>query len=589
MKNAVKVKMVGWYNPIQLLRTASEVLISTIFGKHADRRLIEALTDSSDLNQKLYYDFSNENKKEMWFDYISDVGDGFDSTYTMAYYLARPQLSFPLLDNDQITYSTNQGDILIFGGDEVYPTASMKTYNERLIKPYKAAYARKDSVVPSIFAIPGNHDWYDSLVAFSRIFCEGRKFFGSKSLQNRSYFALKLINGWWLFGTDMQLGSALDTPQIGYFTEVMKKLAPDDRIILCNAEPHWLYSTLYKNDPAFDNRNMGFFEGHVLQNRVAVYIAGDRHYYRRHEDPKTGKQKITAGGGGAFLHPTHNENVARIGNRDLYDLRASFPDSKTSEKLGWRNLLFPLINPWFGIITAVLYLLTARAFLSDLGKFGLSDIFQALGVIVHDALVQPISLYWGLAIFVGFLVFTDTYSRWYRLIAGPLHGITHLTAVFLISWAASYFVSSGRGLDFASNAQLLTTALLILIGGYVIGSLIMGVYLFVSLNFFGRHHNEAFSSLKIADYKNFLRLKIEENGDLIIYPIGVRRVAGKWRDNSDLRSDSRIVPDDPRATIPELIEEPITIAMSNNNLRNDKSWDSNSNTIAFDGRIKSLE
>jgi hypothetical protein len=52
-------------------------------------------------------------------------------------------------------------------------------------------------------------------------------------LQNRSYFALKLINGWWLFGTDMQLGSALDTPQIEYFTEVMKKLALDDRIILC--------------------------------------------------------------------------------------------------------------------------------------------------------------------------------------------------------------------------------------------------------------------------------------------------------------------------------------------------------------------
>lgn len=64
----------------------------------------------------------------------------------------------------------------------------------------------------------------------------------------------------------MQLGSALDTPQIEYFTEVMKKLVLDDRIFLCNAEPHWLYSTLYKNDSAFDNRNMGFFEGHVLQN-----------------------------------------------------------------------------------------------------------------------------------------------------------------------------------------------------------------------------------------------------------------------------------------------------------------------------------
>lgn len=149
----------------------------------------------------------------------------------------------------------------------------------------------------------------------------------------------------------MQIGSALDTPQIDFFARVMKKLEPDDRIILCNAEPHWLYTKLYKNDPAFDNRNMGYFEGHILQNRVAVYIAGDRHYYRRHENPKTGRQKIKAGGGGAFLPPTHYENVEQIGKRDKYDLRESFPDTKTSRKLGWFNLLFPLYNPWFGVVT----------------------------------------------------------------------------------------------------------------------------------------------------------------------------------------------------------------------------------------------
>lgn len=588
MKTLKKAKMVGWYDPIQLLRTASEVLISTIFGKHADRRLIEALTDAGDLNEKLYYDFSNESKKEMWFDYISDVGDGFDSTYTMAYHLAQPQLNLPLPNNNQISHSTKQGEILIFGGDEVYPTASMDDYNERLIKPYKTAYSRKDSVVPLIFAIPGNHDWYDSLVSFSRIFCEGRKFFGSRTMQNRSYFALKLIKGWWLFGTDMQLGSSLDTPQIEYFTTVMKKLEPNDQIILCNAEPHWLYSSLYKKDPAFNNRNMGFFEGHVLQNRVAVYIAGDRHYYRRHEDPKTGRQKITAGGGGAFLHPTHKENVERIGKRDVYDLKASFPDVPTSRKLGWLNLLFPFFNPWFGIVTGILYLLTARAFLSDLGGFGLSDIFQALGTVIHDALVQPVSLYWILAIFIGFLVFTDTYSKLYRFIAGPLHGIAHLVAVFLISWGTSYFLSSGRGLNFDSNNQLLLAGLLIFVGGYFIGSLIMGIYLLISLNFFGRHHNEAFSSLKIADYKNFLRLKIEENGNLVIYPVGVRKVVRKWKDNSDLKANPRVVSDDPRATAPELIEEPIVINKISAHLRKAEIREKGNEHNLSDLRIKAL-
>ncbi len=562
MKTLKKAKMVGWYDPRQLVHTAFEVFISTVLGHHADRRILEALSDAGDLREKFYYDFSVENKNDQWIDYISDVGDGFDSTYTMAYHLARPQLDVATSAGDQNLYSTKQGEILIFGGDEVYPTASMKAYNERLIQPYKTAFSRKDSLKPSIFAVPGNHDWYDSLISFSRVFCEGLKFFGTRTMQNRSYFALKLIKGWWLFGTDMQLGSSLDKPQIEYFSKVMEKLQPADRIILCNAEPHWLYSTLYKDDPNFDNRNMGYFEGHILQNKVAVYIAGDRHYYRRHENPKTGRQKITAGGGGAFLHPTHKENVEQIGRRDKYILKASFPDAQTSRKLCRLNMLFPFYNPWFGILTGILYLLTARAFLSDIGGYELSEISQAIGSVLHDTLVQPASVYWVLAIFTGFLVFTDTYSKIYRFIAGPIHGVVHLLAVFFISWGVTFILSGGQGINFNSNSQLLFSGFLIFISGWIISSFIMGIYLFISLNIFGRHHNEAFSSLKIADYKNFIRIQIDENGDLIIYPIGIQKIVRKWKNNSKLNQAPRIIPDDHRATEPELIESPIILKKS---------------------------
>ncbi len=40
----------------------------------------------------------------------------------------------------------------------------------------------------------------------------------------------------------------------------------------------------------------------------------------------------------------------------------------------------------------------------------------------------------------------------------------------------------------------------------------MGLYLLLSLNLFGRHGNEAFSSLGVEDWKNFLRLHINEKG-----------------------------------------------------------------------------
>ena len=52
----------------------------------------------------------------------------------------------------------------------------------------------------------------------------------------------------------------------------------------------------------------------------------------------------------------------------------------------------------------------------------------------------------------------------------------------------------------------------------------MGLYLFISLHFFGRHDNEAFSALKIEDYKSFLRLHIDKNGELTIYPIKIEKV-----------------------------------------------------------------
>ena len=60
--------------------------------------------------------------------------------------------------------------MLLFGGDEVYPYPSRKAYEQGTEKPYATAIAGR-AERPDVFAVPGNHDWYDSLVAFSRTFC----------------------------------------------------------------------------------------------------------------------------------------------------------------------------------------------------------------------------------------------------------------------------------------------------------------------------------------------------------------------------------------------------------------------------------
>ena len=66
---------------------------------------------------------------------------------------------------------------------------------------------------PSCFAIPGNHDWIDGLETFQR-HIQHRGWLGGWLLpQEASYFALKLPQGWWLFGLDLALLDDIDMCQ----------------------------------------------------------------------------------------------------------------------------------------------------------------------------------------------------------------------------------------------------------------------------------------------------------------------------------------------------------------------------------------
>jgi hypothetical protein len=572
--------MVGWYDPGQLLQTAMRVVTSTMFGRNSDYRLMEALSPGSDQ----HYDYTGafqlgrdahaepdqneEIRKEIWLDYIGDVGDGWDSTYALAYLLAQPNLELTNpRDPDNPRCSTKRGDILVFGGDQVYPTASRAEYQRRLVQPYETALFRSADPHPHAYAIPGNHDWYDSLVSFSRLFCQKRWLAGWQTKQQRSYFALLLPGRWWLLGTDVQLDSDIDVPQIEYFREVASHMQPGDQVIICTAEPHWVYAKLYgKDDANFNENNLAYLEKKVIGDRarVVAFIAGDEHHYRRYQSADH-VQKITAGGGGAFLHPTHGEAAEELDGG--FKLQKSYPPQEVSRRLGWANFKFPLINPMFGILTAVAYVLTAWTVMANVGRFGLRQTWPAIKTTLSTAMVSPGAAFWILALFLGFLMFTDTHSKPYRVIAGSLHGLAHLLATFFIGWTAAYisvsllhpWLGQWMRFSFKSPGQLVFSLLFILGFGWLIGSLIMGTYLFISLNFFGRHSNEAFSSLSIPDWKNFLRMRITADGDLTIYPIGIPKVPRVWRKRAHDEPGSDFVSVDVDLRSPELIEPPIHI------------------------------
>jgi hypothetical protein len=635
LPRATRKPMVGWYDPHQLAQTAVQVAISTLFGRHSDHRLVEALA-AGEMTEPFYdytYHYHDDGqdrcerddtrpRDSIWIDYVGDVGDGWNPTYAIAYYLAQTGLTFTYKDREgtQCRAETTRGDLLIFGGDETYPTANRIAYHERLVGPYETALRTTGTHPPHAFAIPGNHDWYDSLVAFTRLFTARRWFAGWRTRQSRSYFALKLPHNWWLLGTDVQLGSDIDGPQVAYFQRLAQAMEEETKttnkpasIILCHAEPHWIRAAQYGGiDPAYNESNLQFLEG-KLGKKVTVFIAGDLHHYRRHKARDHSRQKITAGGGGAFLHPTH---VGRFGKRltpiiepgfaeeragatadqqgldqprvelcdhQIFDLKTCFPPEDVSRKLCWLNLIFPYLKgnaSWtFGLVTAVLYLLTALSVAARIDDPRIqavqytpaSLLASMIGTAIDTCINStPTFLFVALTV-VGFLFFTDTHSFRYRMIMGSVHALAHVLAAFMIALVCvsvvAYlstpdgwrFVLPLGGYQLPLDTRMLLAALLIFIGGFILGPFIMGLYLLVSMNVFGRHSNEAFSSLAIQDWKHFLRLHIDQHGDLTIYPIGIRRVPRHWKARRAGKPGPELVPADSQATAPELIEPPIPL------------------------------
>lgn len=546
-------RMVCWFDPLMLAKTGVRAIISATIGKQADRRLLDALAAPKVEPSDFSVDAEGKPREELWLDYVSDLGDGWDSTYAVAHTVARPTLT--VRDETGQSYDTRGGEVLIFGGDAVYPSASLKEYEERTVRPWASAM-RGQQVPPHLFAVPGNHDWYDGLVSFTRLFCQGRKPAGWQTHQRRSYFAVKLPHGWWLLGTDMQLDSDIDEPQVCYFQELAKLMRKDDRIILCNAEPSWLCAQVRPpGERSHLENNLDFLQDRVLGKKVSVFLAGDLHHYRRHANDE-GRQKIIAGGGGAFLHPTHvplKEAVLPNG----FTARRSFPSAEQSRRLGWRNLGFLLHNPKFGVLTGLLYMLLAWALSTNISP---TSMHGALSLMVNGALASPGLVLIALVAIMGLVGFADKRFGHWRWLAGVLHGLVHLLAVLLIGLGVSHLLGSVLEVPFRSVRRDLLSAVLIFAGGFVAGPTIMGVYLLLSLNVFGAHPNEAFSSLAIPDWKNFVRLRISPDGRLWIFPIGIRRVPRAWKPGETVR-EPEWVPDprDKHATPPALIEPPIVI------------------------------
>jgi hypothetical protein len=110
---------------------------------------------------------------------------------------------------------------------------------------------------------------------------------------------------------------------------------------------------------------------------------------------------------------------------------------------------------------------------------------------------------------------------------------------------------------------------LFVLAAAMVGATIVGAYLVVSDRLLGWHRNDVFAAQSIIDYRNFLRIRIDNRtGSVEIYPIGLWRVPRKWRARVNIKSHVKESPDgqappcyepgDAELT-PHLIEAPIHI------------------------------
>ncbi|TPE42473.1 hypothetical protein [Pontibacter mangrovi] len=179
---------------------------------------------------------------------------------------------------------------------------------------------------PHLITISGNHDWYDGLSSVLKQFCQERS-----------------IGGW-------------TTRQERY-----EKLA--------FFRKHCLESITYSVKR----------EGACLETRrrsleLVLALAGDLHHYARHNHVTEGSPDtpyLTAGGGGTFLHPTHHLKEAltwpdkHSGKNERFVLEECFPPRRVFRGFTFRNLLFPLKNPYFSLLLGLVYLLMGWQLYSD--------------------------------------------------------------------------------------------------------------------------------------------------------------------------------------------------------------------------------
>ncbi len=340
--------------------------------------------------------------EEIWFDYLSDMGDSGEAMYAIAYACqvdfdgtlgdaAVPTDGIPLTPveasgSPSATPGARlpRGQFLFVGGDAGYHIGDEATIKARVQEPFDWARAdlpeRHDPPV-RLYGIPANHDWYDHLKGFAKLFQRptpddpGIELKGFQRVQQASYAALQLPHGWQLWGLDID--GDLDPRQAEYFRSLLGSGdVPPPRLILCTPSPAIAFGRSAPGD-VHQQALTALTLPHVHDDRAALpkehcllELSGDVHHYARYQaKDDTGYCSVVSGLGGAFHHPS----FVRLGERAA---AALYPSAAESLAAIAPKLFHPrslLVGSWIRAIPFVLSVLLGLAATSSGGVGWLLD------------------------------------------------------------------------------------------------------------------------------------------------------------------------------------------------------------------------
>jgi hypothetical protein len=225
---------------------------------------------------------------------------------------------------------------LLICSDVIYPAGGIESYEEQFFRPY-------DRYEGPIYAIPGNHDWYDDGTGFMFWFCGGeeapkrpraralsrawmrdllwrgtakadeaavagmrtmRESPGRRAPQRAPYLAID-TGPLRLVGIDTGISGGIDREQ----GEWLRRVSSDSPLpkVLFTGKPIYVDGN-YHPGPI----EGGGYVDDIVRDSAHNYIAaigGDIHNYQRYpvrvDDGRT-LLYLVNGGGGAFMHATHD-------------------------------------------------------------------------------------------------------------------------------------------------------------------------------------------------------------------------------------------------------------------------------------------